>query len=752
MTRRRGRDGDAPPSGELPAPGELPASGDLPDRDQIRRFIESAPATVGKRDIAKAFGVRDRGALRALLKDMEAEGALKRGPTRSYGVAGSLPRVGILKVVEVRSDGDVYAEPEQWSEPGRPPRVRVSEGRPQFGGKHKARIAALGLGDRFMGRIEGPSGRARAQVLKRLERSAEIVLGVVRAEGAYFRLIPTDKRLRMEFNIPEDMLDGAKVGELVSAEPMARHRALGMQNVRVIERLGDPFAPRALSLIAISQHGVPVRFDEAALDEAARSASRPLGPRVDLTAMPFVAIDPIDARDHDDAIWAEPIEGGGWRIAVAIADVSYYVRPGNAIDREARRRGNSAYFPDRVAPMLPEALSSDACSLKTGQDKAALVCHMTLGPGGAVTGFRFERACIRLAANIAYEAAQATIDQQSGDALPHLAPLWDAWRALDAARRRREPLDLDLPERRIVLAADGTVAGVHKRERLDAHRVVEDFMIAANVAAAKALEQAAYPCVYRIHEAPPREKLVALKNYLDSLGVPLALGQVMRPALFNDILRRTTGAAYAEEVSEQILRSQTQAIYSVENAGHFGLALASYAHFTSPIRRYADLLVHRALVRALGLGEGGLTDTDLRALSATAEHISMTERRAMAAERDTIDRYVAQFLAGRIGTVMQGRVTGATRFGLFVALEESGGDGLIPISTLGDERFHVDEATQSLEGSSTGVRYTIGMRLAVRLVDADVLTGTLRLALAEAAEPPREARSRSRFTSRRGRR
>lgn len=742
MTRKRGP----------VRPGGVAPTGDLPDREQVRRFIETAPATVGKRDIAKAFGVQDRGALRSLLKEMEAEGALQRGPARSYGVAGSLPRVGVLKVVEVRSDGDVFAEPEQWAGPDRPPRIRVSEGRPNHGLKHKPRVSALGLGDRFMARIDGQVGRARAQVLKRLERSAELVLGVVKAEGAYFRLIPTDKRLRMEFNIPEDMLAGAQVGELVSAEPMARHRALGLQNVRVLERLGDPFGPRALSLIAISQHGLPTHFDPAALQEAARSAERPLGARADLTAMPFVAIDPLDARDHDDAIWAEPADEGGWRIAVAIADVSFYVRPGDAIDQEARRRGNSAYFPDRVVPMLPEALSSDACSLKAGTDKAALVCHMTLGPRGAVTGFRFERARIRLAANIAYESAQAVIDAQAGDALPLLVPLWGAWAALDAARRRREPLDLDLPEKRIELDAEGRVSGVRRRERLDAHRVVEDFMIAANVSAAKALEKAAFPCVYRIHEAPPREKIAALKNYLESLGVPLALGQVMQPALFNDILRRTAGATYAEEISEQILRSQTQAVYSVDNVGHFGLALASYAHFTSPIRRYADLLVHRALVRALDLGEGGLSDQDLRTLSGTADHISMTERRAMMAERDTIDRYVAQFFSGRVGTVMQGRITGTTRFGLFVALIETGGDGLIPISTLGDERFHVDEATQSLEGASTGMRYSVGMRLAVRLVDADVLTGTLRLALADREEPVRATQRPARPLHRRGRR
>ncbi|TXG85132.1 MAG: VacB/RNase II family 3'-5' exoribonuclease [Sphingomonadales bacterium] len=741
MTRKRGQG----------RPDTAASADGLPDREQIRRFIETAPATVGKRDIAKAFGVRDRGALRALLKDMEADGALQRGPARSYGVVGSLPRVGVLKVVEVRSDGDVYAEPEQWAGPDRPPRIRVSEGRPHPGQKHRPRTAALGLGDRFMARIDGQPGRARAQVLKRLERVAELVLGVVKAEGAYFRLIPTDKRLRMEFNIPEDMLGDARVGELVSAEPMARHRALGLQNVRVLERLGDPFGPRALSLIAISQHGLPARFDDAALAEAARAATRPLGARADLTAMPFVAIDPLDARDHDDAIWAEPVEGGGWRIAVAIADVSYYVRPGDAIDREARRRGNSAYFPDRVVPMLPEALSADACSLKAGTDKAALVCHMSVGPRGAVTGFRFERARIRLAANIAYENAQAAIDAQAGDALPLLDPLWGAWRALDAARQRREPLDLDLPEKRIELDADGRVVGVRRRERLDAHRVVEDFMIAANVSAAKALEQAAFPCVYRIHEAPPREKVMALKTYLESLGVPLALGQVLRPALFNDILRRTAGSQSVEEISEQILRTQTQAVYSVDNVGHFGLALASYAHFTSPIRRYADLLVHRALVRALDLGEGGLGDQDLRSLGATADHISMTERRAMMAERDTIDRYVAQYLSGRIGAVMPGRVTGATRFGLFVALVESGGDGLVPISTLGDERFHVDDATQSLEGASTGVRYTVGMRLDVRLVDADVLTGTLRLALADRPEPAFAQRP-PRLLHRRGRR
>jgi ribonuclease R len=482
-------------------------------------------------------------------------------------------------------------------------------------------------------------------------------------------------------------------------------------------------------------------FTGETLDEAERAAKLPLSEdkREDLRALPIVAIDPSDARDHDDAIWAEPDGKGGFRALVAIADVSFYVRPGGALDREARKRGNSVYFPDRVVPMLPEVLSADVCSLRAGEDRAAMACHMTIDAQGRVTDWRFTRAIVRIAEVIAYEEAQARIDE--GRAEENLLNLWAAWRALEKARNDRDPLALELPERRVVLDEQGRITQIALRERLDAHRVVEDFMIAANVAAAKALESKVAPVVYRIHEPPNREKLLALKDYLATFDKKLALGQVITPGLFNRMLKDVADDAEKALIMEAVLRSQTQAYYGPRNAGHFGLALGSYAHFTSPIRRYADLLVHRALVDAWGLEQPapkaqlpaatGLADRDRADLSRVSDAISAAERRAMEAERETIDRYVAAWLSARVGEVFQCRITGVQKFGFFATIIALGGDGLVPVSTLGDERFSYDEKAQVLEGEQSGTRYAVGLILPLRLAEANPLTGALKFELEE---------------------
>jgi ribonuclease R len=574
--------------------------------------------------------------------------------------------------------------------------------------------------------------------MKVLKPTSEQVIGVLRGEGDRLWLQGTDKKERREFVVSD--AGGAQAGELVAAELAGRPPRI---TARVVQRLGDPFAPRSFSLIAIHKHGIPDVFASEALDEAERVARQPLGDdREDLTHLPIVAIDPADARDHDDAVWAtpddDPANEGGWRAIVAIADVSFYVRPGSAIDREARARGNSVYFPDRVVPMLPEILSADVCSLKEGEDRAALACHLQVTKTGTLKTWRFTRATVRLVANIAYEDAQATIDAGEGAQIDALHPLWDCWRALSAARDSREPLDLDLPERRVVLDEQGRIMSVAPRERLDAHRLIEDYMIAANVAAAKALEAKKAPVMYRVHEPPAREKLVALKDYLDTFGVPFAMGQVIRPATFNRILERIGDADYRPQVMEQVLRTQTQAYYAPLNHGHFGLSLGSYGHFTSPIRRYADLLVHRALVSAYGLGLGGLNgDENFEHLG---EQISKLERRAMEAERDTIDRYVAAFLAERAGELVKVRITGVTNFGFFATVDGIGGDGLMPIRDLGGEYFRFDEGARKLVGEQSGEEYTLGMRLELRLAEANPVSGALRFELPEGrfAAPSRD--------------
>ncbi len=707
----------------------------LPTRAQILKFIAETPTPVGKREIARAFGLhaQDKIALKSLLRDMADAGELDIGPGRSVHKGGGLPTVTVLRVIEVGEN--TVGTPDEWAGAGAAPRVRIIEGK---------RRGALGLNDRVLARIEEAGSGHRAFPMKVLARKTEFVLGILRKEALGYRLVPVDKRARVDLAVLD--IGEAKVGDLVLAEPSGRPPR---QHARVVEVLGDPFAPRAFSLIAIHAKGIPHAFSAEAVAEAARAAERPLGDRDDLRALPFLTIDPADARDHDDAVWAaaddDAANPGGWQAIVAIADVAFYVRSGSALDANARERGNSVYFPDRVVPMLPEILSADACSLLEGVDRAVLACHLTIAADGKVTAQRFTRAVIRCVANIAYEEAQATIDAQAGTHFATLQPLWGAWGSLSKARDARAPLDLDLPERRVVLDEAGRIVAIALRERLDAHRVIEDYMIAANVAAARALEAKKSVCMYRDHEAPGREKLVALKDYLETFNMPFALGQVIQPRTFNKILHAVKGEPHAAQVSEQVLRTQTQAYYSPENKGHFGLALASYGHFTSPIRRYADLVVHRALVRAWKLGDDGLSDEATASMAKTGEHISMTERRAMEAERDTVDRYVAAYLAVRVGETLPTRITDVARFGFFATVEGIGGDGLVPVSTLGDERFVYDEGARCLEGIESGTRFVPGQRLDLRLAEANPITGALRfeLPLGEGQRAPRRDRVRT---------
>jgi ribonuclease R len=719
----------------------------LPTRQQILDFIATSDTPAGKREIARAFGLHgaDKIALKALLKDMADEGLIDSAPGRAFHKMGGVPKVTVLRVTDVDDSGNVWAVPEQWAAEGIPaPRLRVRE---------KGRKSALAIGDRILSRTEEAGNGWIAHPMKTLARGEELMLGVLHQEGSKLWLQGIEKKDRSSLLVSD--AGGGEAGDLVLAEKAGRPPRI---TARVTQILGDPMAPRSFSLIAIHKLGIPNVFGADILEESERVAKLPLGQdREDLRHLPIVAIDPADARDHDDAVWAAPDDAGGWKAIVAIADVSFYVRPGSALDKEARKRGNSVYFPDRVVPMLPEELSADICSLKEGEDRAALACHMTIGKDGQIKDWRFTRAVIRVAANLAYEDAQAMMDGTLDD--PHratLVPLWDCWAALYKARAKREPLDLDLPERRIVLDEKGRILSVAPRERLDAHKLIEDYMIAANVAAAKALEAKKVPVMYRIHEPPSREKLVALKDYLKTFDVEMALGQVIRPATFNRVIALVGEADHKPQVMEQVLRTQTQAYYGPGNHGHFGLALGSYAHFTSPIRRYADLIVHRALVGAYKLGEGELSAADAANMEQVGETISKLERRAMEAERDTVDRYVAAYLSERVGEVVEARITGVLNFGFFATVEGVGGDGLVPVRDLGREYFRFDEATHSLTGEHSGDNFTIGQRLELRLAEANVVSGALRFELPEGRggslpPPDRKGRGPKRVIKHRGR-
>jgi ribonuclease R len=708
--------------------------GKLPSKQEILDFLATASSEAGKREIARAFGVKggDRIALKELLREMTDDGLIA-GSRRKLTRPGVLPPVTVLEITGRDADGEFIAKPGMWDEEHGPaPRILMVESRREAG-------PVAGIGDRVLARITPLGADAdypyQARTIKRLARAGGSLLGIFRAlPGGTGVIDPVDRKQLKEWPVARGATGDAENRELVRFE-IARASRIGVQTARIVERLGNPQAQQLTSLIAVHAHGIPDAFPQAALDEAEAAKEPDFKRREDLRHLPLVTIDPSDARDHDDAVWAEadpnPNNRGGWVAIVAIADVAAYVRPGNTLDKEARKRGNSVYFPDRVVPMLPERISNELCSLTEGDARACLAVRMVFDKDGRKQSHRFFRALMRSAASLNYEQAQAAIDGRpdavTGPLLePVLRPLWGAYASLVLARTERGPLDLDLPERKILLDDQGRVRGVASPPRLDAHRLIEEFMISANVAAAETLEAKRSPLIYRVHDSPSKAKLAALGEFLSTIGIKLPKSGTLKPAQFNRILAETRATPTAELVGEVILRSQAQAEYSPGNFGHFGLNLRRYAHFTSPIRRYADLIVHRALVRALGLGNDGLTDAEIEELDQIAQAISDTERRAMAAERETADRLIAAFLADRIGAKFQARVSGLVRTGLFVRLIETGADGFVPASSIGHEYFYHDEVRQALVGEDTGLAYRLGDLVEVRLVEAIPTAGALR--------------------------
>ncbi|HXO71132.1 MAG TPA: ribonuclease R [Bradyrhizobium sp.] len=712
----------------------------FPSRDAILAFIRAQPGKIGTREIAREFGLKnaDRIELKRMLRDLKDEGVLaKQG--KAVHEAAVLPPTVMADITGRDSDGELIATPTEWDEEasGAPPKIRIHvPRRPQPG-------TAAGVGDRALLRVEKPDAEGGAysgRVIKVVDHAKTRVLGIFRklADGGG-RLVPVDKKQAgRELNIAKVDSGGAEDGDLVSVD-LVRSRGFGLASGKVKERLGSLASEKAVSLIAIHAHEIPQAFSPAALREAEEAKPATLAGREDWRDVPLVTIDPPDAKDHDDAVHAEPDPDpnnkGGYILNVAIADVAFYVRPGSALDRDALTRGNSVYFPDRVVPMLPERISNDLCSLVPGQPRGALAVRMIIGADGRKRSHSFHRILMRSAAKLSYAQAQAAIDGRPDDITGPLLdsilkPLYEAYATVKLARDERSPLDLDLPERKILLKPDGTVDRVVVPERLDAHKLIEEFMILANVAAAEMLEKKALPLIYRVHDEPTLEKVHNLQEFLKTLDLPFAKSGALRPALFNRVLAQVKGHDSEPLVNEVVLRSQAQAEYSAENYGHFGLNLRRYAHFTSPIRRYADLVVHRALIRGLGLGEGALPPTEtVETLSEVAAQISVTERRAMKAERETADRLIAHFLADRIGATFQGRISGVTRAGLFVKLTDTGADGLIPIRTLGTEYFNYDEARHALVGSRSGAMHRLGDVVDVRLVEAAPVAGALRFEL-----------------------
>jgi ribonuclease R len=724
----------------------------MPSKIEILQWISDNPTLTAKRDIAKAFGIKGaaRIDLKRLLKELEDEGHLEKRK-KTYRDPDRLPPVSVLQVTGPAPDGELLARPLEWAGEGVEPVVLLIP---------RASDPAMGAGDRILARLQevkGESHHYEARLIRRIGTNPRKVLGIFRKGAEGGRILPIDKGDGKEWLVAADATGGAQDGELVEAEQAGPVGRMGLPRARVLDRLGDPSAPKAVSLIAIHQHGIPDTFPDSVIAEADAMKPAGLTGRDDLRDMPLITIDPWDARDHDDAVWAhaddDPKNPGGHVIWVAIADVAHYVRPGTALDHEARKRGNSSYFPDRVVPMLPDRLSGDLCSLHEGVPRACIAARMQITATGDKIGHHFVRGLMRSAASLTYQQVQSAQDGAPDDKCAPLmeeviTPLYAAYAALEEARRRRQPLDLDLPERKVVLSDAGKVLSVNFTERLEAHKLIEECMVLANVAAAETLVARKSALLFRVHEEPSPEKLDALRDVAAAAGMVLAKGQVLKTAHLNALLHAARDTDHSEVINMSTLRAMTQAYYAPQNFGHFGLALQAYAHFTSPIRRYSDLVVHRALISAHGWGKDGLSHEEEAQLEATAQHISDTERRSMMAERDTNDRYLAAFLSERLGEEFTGRISGIAKFGVFVKLDETGADGLIPVRSLGREYFHFDREAGTLMGSDTGLLIGLGQRVTVKLAEAAPVTGGIALELVSLdgetlPKGPRATRGRS---------
>ena len=698
----------------------------LPTKKQIQDWIKDNPKKSSKREIAKAFGIKGsmRVELKKVLKELTLSGEIDKNK-KSFKNPNQLPSVCILQMMASTSDGDLFARPVDWKGDEPEPIVLMV---------FRASDPALAYGDRVLAKVsivQDEQYQYEGRIIRVLKKTPKNTLGIFKETSEGGRILPIEKSGR-EWSVKlSDALD-AKDGELVEAEQIKGKRASGLYAARVINIVGDPSGPKAVSLIAIHQHGIPHQFPEDVLNESENSNFSVDAKREDLTKIPFVTIDPSDARDHDDAVYSHPDKDpsniGGHVLWVAIADVAHFVKPGSALDKEARKRGNSTYFADRVVPMLPDRLSGDLCSIHEGIERPCLAVCITIDKSGKKLKQTFHRANIKSVASLNYEEVQKSVEGTVNEKVkPHfenvIKPLYECYFCLKKSKDCRQPLDLDLPERKVELFKNGRVKAVVLKERFDSHRLIEEFMILANVAAAEELSKARSEFLYRVHEEPTPEKLNALREVAQSAGFNLAKGQVLQTSHLNDLLTKSKQSDLSELISMTTLRSMSQAYYSRENFGHFGLALKKYAHFTSPIRRYSDLITHRALISSLGLGCDGLKEMDSEKLEGTAKHISDTERRSMVAERDTTDRYLASYLSEKVGNEFEGKISGVAKFGFFVRLNESGAEGIVPVRTLGTDFYYYDDRTNTLRGSETGLIIGLGQRATVRLKEVDPIAG-----------------------------
>lgn len=701
--------------------------------DAIIEFLSKSSSPQTKRDIARELNVKgdNRRHLRNILKQLEKQHHIKRTDAKAYTIPDGLPDVLVLEISKIDSDGDVFAQPVEWTEPDKPkPEIEM---KPLSSSAH----AAYTIGARYLCRIKRHGAEFLATVIKSLDAPENKIIGLIAEHQGGFLLMPANKRERQDYIIEAQDLNNAKDGDLVSAEIQpVKHKHL-KKKVRVIDVIGHEEDPKAISLIAAFEKNLRQDFPERVTQETEGLKVPPLGKREDLRKIPLVTIDGEDARDFDDAVFAEKMDDGGYHLIVAIADVAHYVRYNSALDREAYARGNSTYFPDRVIPMLPEALSNDLCSLRPKENRACMAMHMWIDANGKLLRYKPVRGLMRSAARLTYDQVQAALDgitDADTDALldPVIRPLYDAFQILLKRREKRGALDLDLPETQIIVNQDGEMTGLRQRPRYDSHKLIEEFMVLANVAAARALEDKKSSCIYRIHDKPDPTKIDGIRDFIEGFGISFPKGQVITPERLNSVLIQAADTDFAFMVSQVVLRSQSQAVYSPHNKGHFGLALDKYAHFTSPIRRYADLYVHRALIKAYGLGDGGLTQDQEVQAEEICDSISLSERASMEAERSSVDRFTAQYLEQNIGAEFSGRISGLNKFGLFIRLDESGADGLVPIRSLPDDFYIHDEKQHALIGRRSGITFRMCAPVQVMLKEADGLTGSTILEVVNA--------------------
>jgi ribonuclease R len=617
-----------------------------------------------------------------------------------------LAPTSVLIITGLDEDGELVAEPQGWNPRKKAPHIVVTE---------SGHAAAVTKGDRVLAKLRKIHPHLyQALVIRVLPADApQNILGmlVIMADGGIIE--PISRKNKESYMVATADLNGAEQGELVAAVSIPGIPSMGMSYAKITERLGSLGSPKAASLIATHMHDLPVAFSKEALKEADEAEPPVLKDgRVDLRDIPLVTIDGEDARDFDDAVFAEE-DGNGFHLIVAIADVAHYVKENSALDHDAHKRGNSVYFPDRVIPMLPERLSNGLCSLMPNQDRYCLAVHIWIDGAGNIKKYEFVRGLMRSTARLTYTEVEAT--QNSAN-----KGLWKAYEALAKNRDERGALDLNLPEYKIIFDASGNVANIAPKARLESMRLIETFMIAANVAAADYLLKHKAHGIYRVHEPPSEEKIDELRNLLKMSGYSLA--REVAPKQLNFVLHKSEKDPNQPMIHTAVLRAQMQAYYAAENLGHFGLSLQKYCHFTSPIRRYADLIVHRALA---GLIAGKKPVKPEQSLAQAALHISETERKAMMAERDASDRYKVSFMAKRIGDVFQGIIASLNEHGLFVTISGNGVTGFVPIRSLRDDFYLFDKRNACFKGQRSKRIYRLGEQIMIRVEEANAMTGSL---------------------------